>query len=99
MPAAKRNARDRADALWKRIQRMRPHFASVRRKRRYRYLATFLAGLCAGWVVQNAIGLASHPHSFADCVLEHEQHAQSFAVVQDVREACQQKYSTKPRQD
>lgn len=79
-------------ALWQRIQRMRPHFARLRRHRRYRYAAVALIGAVIGAAL--AVSVMAKRTTYADCILAHMTHASSQMAAYQIAQACEAKYGS-----
>lgn len=82
-----------AKELGRRFQRMSPHFATLRRRQRYRYMGVALIGIAIGSLVT----LYVKPRTtYSDCILRHIDHASSQMAVYVTEHACAAKYPPAP---
>jgi hypothetical protein len=78
-----------AKELWRRLQRISPRFAALRRRQRYRYAGVALIGIAIG----SLITLSLKPRTtYSDCILSHIDHASSQMAVYVTEHACAAKY-------
>jgi hypothetical protein len=84
---------DRSKALWQRANRMRPFFAKLRRRRRYKYAAFSATGLLLGTLLHWSLATK---RTYEDCILDYVSHAANQYIASAVKDACAKKYSRSP---